>query len=398
MNAAERMTRTRTRLLLDHPWFGSLAMRLKIVADESIPTMSTDGTTLSYNPAFVEKQTDAHLMGIMAHEVLHVVLLHPYRRGSRDKEQWNVACDHMVNLDLVAAGFQLPADCIIDKKYAGLSADVIYAQLGNEPKPKGENGKSKAPLSTGTVQDAPQSSGNASSKSDSSKPANGAGEPSKDAGTEPMTEEDWKIAAEQASSVARAAGKLPGDAARSAKNSRDNPEDWRAILREFIEHTTPSDYSWSQPNRRHIADGLYLPSIFRENTGKIAILIDTSGSISQKILDSFACEVTAIMHEARPEEVLVVYCDTRVRHTDTFTPDDEKITLTCHGGGGTKFAPAFDHLNTLENPPIACIYFTDLENSSSERLTEPNYPVLWATGKHVTRKPAFGEVIRIDGF
>lgn len=384
MNASDRLTRTRTRLLLDQPWFGALAMRLKVTADETIDTLATDGTSLLYNSAFVLEQTDDHLTAIYAHEVLHCALLHPYRRGNRDPKQWSEACDHTVNLDLVAAGFQLPSDALMDSQYSGLSADVIYAKLGQAPKPEqGKQRQSGKPLSTGTVQDAPQA-------------------PGSDPGTVPapsdsMTAEDWKIAADQATSVSRAAGKLPGSAVESAKAARNNPEDWRAILREFIEHTQPSDYSWGTPNRRHIAQGLYLPGIVKENLGTLAIAIDTSGSVSKAMLDSFASEVTAIVHEARPEKITVLYCDTRIRHTEEFSPDDAEITLTCHGRGGTRFAPVFEAINAWDQPPAACLYFTDLENGS-EAIQEPDYPVLWVTGKHVTKRPIFGQVARVDGF
>jgi len=389
MIAMDRMTRTRTRLLLDQPWFGSLSMRLKIVEDAQTATMATDGSELRYNPEFVTKQTDEHLTAILAHEVMHCALLHPFRRGSRDSEQWNKACDYAVNSDLVAAGFRLPSDALLDSKYAGLSADVIYAQLGDTPKPQDSQGgkqPDQTPLSTGTVQDAPNGSNGQQPGTDP------AGQPQPG-----MSEEDWKIATEQATSVSRAAGKLPGSAVDSSKAVRNSPEDWRAILREFIEHTQPSDYSWGVPNRRHIADGLYLPGIVKENLGVLAIAIDTSGSISQRILDSFASEVTAIAQEARPERVTVLYCDTSIRHTEEFTPDDAEITLKCHGRGGTRFAPVLDALNAWDVPPAACLYFTDLENGS-EQIEQPAYPMLWVTGKNVTRRPPFGDVVRVDGF
>ena len=396
MNAETCMTRARTRLLLDQPWFGSLAMRLQMISDSSVPTVETDGTKLVYNPEFVLSRTDADLLTIMAHEVMHCALLHPYRRGARSPEKYNRAADFVVNAELVAAGFVLPSDAVYDPKYGGgIPVEVVYAQLGDEPDDQGQQGQpgpgqgqGKQPLSTGTVSDAPGPDGLTG-------PMGQQGQPQGIA--EGMTAEDWKIAAEQATSVSRACGNSPGGAARATKQARESAEDWRATLREFVEHQIPSDFTWSNPNRRHIANGLYLPGLLKENLGTLAVAVDTSGSISQSLLDCFAAELTAILHEARPEKVRVIYCDMAIQHEEEFTPDDPEIKLAAHGGGGTRFAPVFDLLNAADEAPTALLYFTDLENGR-EVIDEPNYPVLWCTGLNVTKSAPWGRTVRVDTF
>jgi len=367
------MTRARTRLLLEQPWFGSLAMRLEILADDTIPTLATNGSVLKYNPSFVDKQTGAHMLGIMAHEVLHCALLHPYRRGSRDPLRWNIACDYAINPLILGAGMFLPDNVLLDAQYNGLSADVIYAKLTDVTPEMAERSHG-----TGTVEDGPKEP-----------------QASPEGIQQGMTADDWAIAGNQATAVTKASGNTPGDVARAAKRAHDKTEDWRTVLHEFVEHQQPSDYSWSSPNRRHIAGGLYLPGIVKENLGRLGIGVDTSGSISQAVLDCFASEVTGIMHEARPSAVEVVYCDHEIQHTEEFTPDDAEIKLAMHGGGGTRFQPVFDHFNGADDPPAALLYFTDLENGH-EKLTEPDYPVLFVTGKDCTEIPPFGRVIRID--
>ena len=388
MNADTLMTRTRTRLLLDQPWFGSLAMRLDLIEDASIPTMATNGSEIRYNPEFVLKQTRDHLFGIMAHEVLHCALLHPYRRGSREPQRWNIATDHVINLQLRAAGFSLPDDALADPKYTGLNADVVFAQLGDEPQDDG------TPKSTGTCDDAPKQQPGAPQPDPNAQPGDQPGQqPAEGQG---MTEEDWQIAAEQASNITRAAGRLPGSAAEAAKAASQQPQDWRAILREFIEQTQPHDYSWSVPNRRFIADGLYLPGMIKENFPRFIFVTDSSSSVTNEAIKAGVAEVQEIVRELRPERLLVISCDTRVRSTQEFTADDFEITLNVTGRGGTAFQPAFDWIAAQEDePPAALMYFTDLENGG-ERVTEPDYPVLWVTGKNVTKNGPFGQTVRID--
>jgi predicted metal-dependent peptidase len=385
-----RITAARTRLLLDFPWFGSLAMRLKIDQSSEIKTFATDGTRLLYNPATAATYTDAELVGVLAHETMHCALLHPYRRANRDPKLWNVATDYAINSELIRSGLKLPANVLIDAQFDGLSADVIYARLAKQspqqPQPQGNpSGTPGTEPDTGEIQDAPPEPAPSSPQpADADQPA--------PAQPQQMTATDWQIAAEQATDVARGFGKLPGGIDRAVKQSRTEPVDWRAILREFIEHTAPSDYSWTSPNRRHIANGLYLPGIVKENIGPLAVAVDTSGSIDGALLAAFAKELNAIASEAKPEFITVLYCDASVQSSETFSPDDE-IVMHPAGGGGTRFAPVFDAISKWEQPPVALIYFTDLD--CSDRPTEPEFPVLWATDLAVTADGPFGQTVRL---
>lgn len=395
------VSRGRTRLLLDHPWFGSLAMRLRLTADPAIPTFCVDGTEIRYNPQFAVSLSDAELVGVLAHEVLHCALLHPYRRGSRDPREWNEAADYAINGQLITAGLHLPSGVLHDPQYRDMSAEQIYSkrraqkaqqqqqqQQGQQGQGQPQQGQGSGarqgqdPCPTGTVEDAPAPE------------SQGQGQGQQPSSNRPMTATDWTIAAEQAHRVARAAGRMPGGVARELKRSRESVQDWRAILRQFISETVPSDYSWTRPNRRYIGAGVYLPGTVRENIGELVIGIDTSGSIDAELLATFGAELTAILHESKPERVHVVYCDAAVNHTDEFTPDDAEIKLKPHGGGGTLFQPVFDWVAERGIQPKALIYFTD--TYSADTPVEPDYPVLWCVPAWVDRPGPFGTTVVLD--
>ncbi|MGI8552469.1 MAG: vWA domain-containing protein [Dehalococcoidia bacterium] len=379
---SERITRARSHLLLDQPWFGAISLRLKVIEDAgATQTMSTDGSRLVFDPAWVAERTDAELMAVIAHEVLHCALLHPYRVGQRDLKRWNLACDYAINPLLVQQGFRLPEGTANDPQYAGLSAETIYARLdrdGHQPPSDGDPGGLQ-PQPDFTRAPQPETKATRPEQAHMQQPV-----------PERMSAVDWQIAAEQATAVARKAAKIHGDTERAIKQARRFATDWRAILRQFVEQTTPTDYSWASPNRRHIANGLYLPGVVRENMPRLAVAIDTSSSIGQDLLDLFAAELTAILHEARPEALDVVYCDTRIQAVETFGADDPIVELHPRGGGGTRFQPVFDHF--ADNPPAGLIYFTDLEGPAPQ---EPDYPVLWATTETSTRPAPFGEAVRV---
>jgi predicted metal-dependent peptidase len=121
--------------------------------------------------------------------------------------------------------------------------------------------------------------------------------------------------------------------------------------------------------------------------GKVVLAIDTSASIDQVALSQFETEMQSILAEMQPEQTDVIYCDTKVQRTETFTAG-ETVALSAIGGGGTRFQPVFD---AVEEPPACLVYFTDLEAAMP---IEPGYPVLWAVcGSRIAE---FGETITLE--
>ena len=95
--ALKKLITARVSLVLDQPFFGALALSLPPKEDTTCDTAWTDGRSLGYNPAFVESLTHAELTGLIAHEVMHCAMGHPWRRDARDPKQFNVACDLAIN-------------------------------------------------------------------------------------------------------------------------------------------------------------------------------------------------------------------------------------------------------------------------------------------------------------
>ena len=76
----EHIVRARSDLLFTEPFFGTLLLGLALIHDSKrIKTMATDGKSLFYNEKFVSGLFKLLLVGVLVHEVLHVMLLHPVR-------------------------------------------------------------------------------------------------------------------------------------------------------------------------------------------------------------------------------------------------------------------------------------------------------------------------------
>jgi len=385
----KRIQKARTALLLDHPFFGSLLFRLKGQETRSIKTMVTDGISLYYNPDFVDTLNAATLAGTLAHEVMHPALRHHTRRAGRDPRRWNEACDYAINPLLLDAGLRLPEGVLVDSRFRGLSAEEIYNRLTSESKPSDTpNGKNHSETEGQTCGEAeavgpisPTSEGGIGQVIDA--PVKGGHE----LGAEEQARE-WTIAVHQAATVAARAGKRPAGVERALEGAAEASVDWREMLRRLWSETTPADYSWARPNRRHIWGGLYLPGVQREGVGEIAIAVDCSGSVNERQLRLFEAEVRSILEGQRPQRVHVLYFDAIVQKVETYQAG-EQVSLRPTGGGGTEFGPCFEWLETHHIQPQTLVFLTDLYGTFPS--SAPAYPVLWAsTGG---RQAPFGEVI-----
>lgn len=356
--AAFKMTAARTALLIDHPFFGELALRLRMVEDAGTRTMSVDGKTVRYNPDFVMEISRGLTRAIIAHEVMHCVFDHMGRRNGRDHKKWNMAGDYVINPILEEAGFSFEGTGLSNAAFAGMTADEIYTLLPDMP----EDGSGGSP--TDDLLD-----------SDSNEAAA--------EGTE------WKIATVQAAQSAKTQGKLPASLGRFIEEMLAPKVDWRERLRRFVTQTAKDDYSWSRPNRRFMP-AFILPSLHSESMGEMVVAIDTSGSIDQATLDAFAAEVTAIVQTSRPSKTTVIYCDAEVKHVDEFAPTDE-LVFEMHGGGGTDFCPPFKYVAENNIAPVCFVYLTDMYGSFPD---DPGYPVMWCATTNAVGP--FGETVPIE--
>jgi predicted metal-dependent peptidase len=355
---ADKLVRARTDLLIDQPFFGALALRLRLIEDMGTQTMSTNGTHIKYNPDFVASLSIGLTRAIVAHEVVHCMLDHVGRCGPRHPRKWNQAIDYVTNELLTKAGFNFEGTGLLDSKYDGMTADQVYDLL-----PDSEEGDGNDPMDV--CED---------------------GDPN----TVEVNATDWKIATVQAANAAAAQGKLPDHLKRFIDELLAPKIDWRERLRRFVTQISRDDYSWTRPNRRMLSQGMYLPSLYSHHMGTMVVAIDTSGSIDQHTLTAFGSEISAIHKTARPAELVVIYCDADVNHVDRFGPNDE-LHFDMHGGGGTDFRPPFAWVSKESIQPACMAYLTDGYGSFP---TSADFPVMWVCTTNVVAP--FGETVPIE--
>jgi predicted metal-dependent peptidase len=399
----ERLRAARSSLLMDHFFFGSLALRLKLQPESRgrTRTIATDGCSIFYHGEYVQGCSDVELIGVVAHEVLHPALLHHTRRGDRDPKLWNDAADYAVNLILRDAGFTLPAGTLFDPKYRGMSAERIYDAL-HQPS-EGEKGEDEQVSLAGS--DAPtDDGGDAGDGDDGTGEGDNTGDnPGDDDeladkpgavfdAPEPQRQEaEWQVAVKQAMQFAQMMGQMPGDIKVAVEEALRPRIPWTAILRRFVQQLASADYSWRMPNRRYLSSGVYVPEIRSEAMPAIVVAVDSSAS-TERVLPVFKAELQSIVDECQPEATIVIMADAAVQRVDRFERG-EPIQFNVEGLGGTDFRPTFLHVDREQWNPACLIYLTDGDGCYPDQPSD--YPTLWAITDPHCQAP-WGETVTVD--
>lgn len=372
-----RLQKARTSLLINQPFFGMLAMQMDLQIDASIvpPTACTNGQFVKFHPDYVDSLDQDHLVGLMAHEVMHPACGHCWRRDGRDPWQWNLAADYAIDPIIIDAGFRVP-DQTLNRDWRGKSAEWIFDRL-----PQNKKQQSPSAGQKGGVIDAPEPG------------QQGNGQPGQQPGqgAPVLTESDWKQLASQAAHAAQTQGKLPASLVRLIQKAVATPVDWRSLLLHLMQDHARNDYSYRRPNARYLHSGFYLPSLHSEQMGRIAFAIDTSGSIDDVLINQFAAQAQSAVDQLQPSSVDVLWCDASLHRVDTFERG-EPLAFNAAGGGGTDFRPVFEHYSTHDDPPVVLVYLTDMYGTFPDRA--PDYPVIWASIGGDSAP--FGDIVPID--
>ena len=349
--ARDRLTRARAWLSLRYPFFAVLALHLPDRARPS-GTASTDGRTLEYHPPYLASLSDEEARGLVLHLVLHAAFGHPWRRGARDAARWDRACDIVVNgVVRRLPGVRLPAGA--DATDAALEhepVETVYERLPDTLEP---------PSSGATTQGGPEA-------------ASGHLEPY------------WSDARE----AAGRAGELPGQLERHYPTlaSRVN---WRDRLTRYLVSST-RDYAWSPPDRRMMAHDLIYPSLAGE-TARVAVAVDTSGSVPVALIGRFLAEVRAIARAHPDISGLVLYADAAVHEVHDLARAAPPRVV---GGGGTSFDPVWQELERRREALQVLVYLTDGQPASWP--PRPTHPVVWVIPEGpLETAPPYGEVLRL---
>jgi predicted metal-dependent peptidase len=387
----EQLITARVGMLLRASFFGNLATRMRLVnADEWLTTAATDGRNFYYNSRFIKMLRPREIEFLFGHEILHCVYDHFGRRGNRDPRLFNVANDFAVNADLKKhriGEFITSVPCLYDAKYDGMSSEEIYDDLyKNAEKISIEELVDR--MLDEHIDGDDESEGSGAGGSDKDDERKGPPKLSK--------EERARIRDEIKEAVLTAAqttdaSNLPAGVKRMIQDLTEPKLDWRELIRQQLESTVKSDYTWLRSSRKGWHVDAVMPGMKNTDMIDIVLTFDMSGSITDKMAKDMVSEVRGIMEEFDSYRIHVFCFDTEVYNPQTYVSESlEDISeYELKGGGGTDFECIFKYLKDNEIEPKKLIVFTDGYPFGS--WGDANYcDTLWIIHSNKDPKPPFG--------
>lgn len=401
-----RAGKARVRLVASHPFFASIALGLRIKeADETdVKSVATDGRRIVINRAWSEDEaTDIDdVVAEIAAATLHVGLGHPARRDVRDRDRWNEACARAIG-PIMNEAFRgnvtyrdFREDRTAEQWFAlleeqqeqppsscGGQGDGSGAQQQGED---GQDGQGQNSGSEGQSQDQQQGQGQGQGQGggQGSSQAQGRSRESGSGGRCQVLDmpvgadarherQDGQQRMISASVAAQGRGTLPGFIQQLLQQIRSPRRSARDLFREYLLSVVSADSSWRRLNRRFLVYGLCLPSTRTPSLGEIAVLIDTSASMSDETLERGFGWLESVISEVLPERVHVGQFDAQMQNFQTLERWERPRVEVC-GRGGTAFQPALDDLRRRGITPSVCIFVTDLMGDEPKN---PGFPVIW---------------------
>lgn len=365
----DRIYACRLRMMQNHPFYSSLALRLDYKEVDWIPTAAVDGKSFLFNKHFINALDDSELLFLMAHEILHLVLKHLTRRNRRDHQLYNAAADYVINYMLVRdkIGKFPEIGGLYDPRFADMYTEQVYTILEKEQQDSGEGPGNNFDVHISIEKGGDSGSGDGGSSSSSDHDVDEDGNVSVSMSEDEIEE----LEAELTSAIIEAAkvqnmkdaGKMPGEIARLIQEYTEPKIDWRIFLAETANGQVKNNYTRSRPNRRFpmAQYGVAIPTLYSEDHVEFSLAIDTSGSISQTMLQEFVSEVRGIVDTYSSFEVHIWCFDTKIYNYKVFTQDniEEMDYYEVKGGGGTDFEVNWSFMKEIDHVPTCFCLLTD---------------------------------------
>jgi predicted metal-dependent peptidase len=383
-----KLLAARLRAANDRPYLATALYSLSIVFTTGIATMGVDRHWRCYvNAAFVDATPVDELAAVWIHEVAHVLRDHHGRalrlnvaeRG--DHIRVNVAQDCEINDDLIEDGLLLPAGRM-EPKLFGLKPGLLFeGYLPHIP-------ATRPGLNCG------------SGAHGHAMPWDLAGDAAPGV---PAVEAD-AIRRQTADSIRahhRSRGTMPGGWRRWAETILEPTIDWRRALTGAVREAAAwasgaVDYTYRRPSRRGAAlPGVVLPTL-RQPVPRVAIVVDTSGSMGDDDLAAAMGEIAGVLRAVGigGNRVAVLACDADVQAVRRVTTVDQ---VELAGGGGTDLRIGIEAALRGPRPPQIVVVLTDGETPWPDTAPAGSRIIAALVGSAPSAPPSWIESVYVRG-
>jgi len=337
------------------PYLATGLFGAQVIADRGSGTVSVDESwRMRADPEVTADWTPAQLGSVLIHHVCHLLRTHGERAqgaGVRPDEaaDWVRAADAEINDDLVAAGLELPGDPVLPRDLPaedGLLAEQYFAGIRRQAGRAAENqARSGQWLDCGSG-------------------ADGIPRPGQGDGGLPRWQASLlrRQVAQEVIAHGKQPGTVPAGLLRWAEEVLSPKVDWRAVLaaelrRAVAEVSGAVDYSYRRPSRRSAVAGPVVLPALRRPVPEVAVVCDTSGSMTEDLLAMVLAEVEGLLRAlGLARQVRVLACDTAVAPAQRVS-SARQVELI--GGGGTDMGAGIGAAAALRPRPAVTVVLTD---------------------------------------
>ena len=366
-------------LLLKQPFYGYLAASVTATECNDIKTvnmLTSPSLKLLYNKEWFETLKDEQAVGVVIHELLHLILLHQFRKGNREKHLWVIACDMAVNEHIDSR--LLPDNAITVAKIAKEIKETILRSKSSEfYYDIITNSDSKVSFTENEDEITVVLEGGKELKANDST----------DADSSELNKSAFKMAISELMEQANAEGEIPNALNKFITEIYKSYEvDWRNVLKRFLSGRgkTLVRKSCKRESKRFEN----LPGNKRSVGTNALLALDESGSISDSQVIKFYNELIAIK-KITGATLSVTQFDTECTKPlplEKYTREKERTK-----NGGTDFRPVFELADNLHIPLL--IIFTD---GDGEAPLHANQKVLWILTKGGKKPAEYGHSVMLD--
>jgi predicted metal-dependent peptidase len=387
-----------------YPYLASGIFGARVVPAAGIGTVAVDpGWRLWADPDLTAGWTPAELGSVLVHHVCHLLREHGSRAGlagvrPEESRTWIRSADAEINDDLVPAGLQLPGNPVLPRHLGcppGQLAEQYFA-AGRKHRPEADPRDSPG---GGPGQAGP---GPENSNLDCGSGADGLGRPWQ--ADEPGVLPPWqarllqRLVAQQCVSANKQAGNVPAGLLRWAQDVLQPKVDWRralaAELRKAVADTAGAvDYTYRRPSRRAAAVGNVVLPALRRPVPEVAVVCDTSGSMSDDLLSASLAEVQGLLSAlGLARSLRVLACDTAAGPAQRIS-SARQVELV--GGGGTDMGTGIAAAARLRPRPAVIVVLTDGYTPWPDDAPRGSRVVVGLLGDDAPDAPAWARAIRV---
>ncbi|AIS52670.1 von willebrand factor type A [Thermoanaerobacter kivui] len=363
-----KMQAARFRLIQERPYLASALWALQTVEKPGLGTMAVDRRwRLYYDPAVENIWSIEEIMGILYHQTLHMLRDHANRLVNFPPDIANIAADAEINDDILAEKIKLPEETITPEKL-GLPPKLLAEEYAEKIM---EKQNTSSAWNSPTAND--QKEGNIPQPAAGRCGSIATGQPEPwelpdtDKETPGISSAEQEIIRKEVATAIKAEaskdiGAVPAHLTRWAEEKLKPKINWRKELASVVRNAAATisgmvDYSYSRPSRRQSTIQNVVLPFLRQPTPSVAVVVDTSGSMSDNMLSQALAEIDGILKSMGLREgIKYIACDYNVHVVDKIT-NIKQINLK--GGGGTNMEKGIEAAAKLKPRPNICVVLTD---------------------------------------